>query len=234
MLLTEYDIQYVTPKTVKGSVLYNYLAHHPVEGYQPMRFNIPDENILLIRDYEISGPDEGPKPGSRWTLVFNGALNVQGHGIGEIITSPSGFHLPFTTRLYFDCTNNIAEHKTCISANESTIDMRIKMLEVYGDSTLVISQIKGDWETRDSKLIPYKKHVIKLIPCFDEITFYHIPREENQLADALASLTYMFKVKLKNEAPFIQIEHMDEPPYCLATKAESDDQPWFYDIKRYL
>lgn len=36
MLLTEYDIQYVTQKTIKGSVLSNYLAHQPVEGYQPL------------------------------------------------------------------------------------------------------------------------------------------------------------------------------------------------------
>lgn len=44
----------------------------------------------------------------------------------------------------------------------------------------------------------------------------------------------MFKVKWANKAPFITIEHLDEPAYCLATKIDSDDKPWFYDIKRYL
>lgn len=66
---------------------------------------------------------------------------------------------------------------------------------------------------------------MKLIPYFDEITFHYIPREENQLADALATLTSMFKVKWKNKAPSIQIEHLDENAYCLETKAEFDDQP---------
>lgn len=37
MLLTEYDIQYVTQKSIKGSVLSNYLANLPVEGYQSLR-----------------------------------------------------------------------------------------------------------------------------------------------------------------------------------------------------
>jgi hypothetical protein len=33
MLLTEYDIQYVTQKEIKWSVLCDYLAHLPIEGY---------------------------------------------------------------------------------------------------------------------------------------------------------------------------------------------------------
>lgn len=108
MLLTEYDIQYVTKKDIKGSELSDYLAHQPVEGYEPMRFYFPDEDILFTRYCNIPGPDEGPEPGSRWTPMFNGASNARGHGIGVTITSSIGFHLPFIARLCFDCTNNMA------------------------------------------------------------------------------------------------------------------------------
>lgn len=61
------------------------------------------------------------------------ALNAQGHGIGAIITSPKGFHLPFTARLCFVCTKNTAEYEACIFRIESAIDLRIKILEVYGN-----------------------------------------------------------------------------------------------------
>ncbi|XP_050908909.1 uncharacterized protein LOC127122651 [Lathyrus oleraceus] len=128
----------------------------------------------------------------------------------------------------------MAEYKACIYGLKATIDLRIKILEVFGDSTLVISQVKGDWETRDSKLIPYKEHIRKLTPYFDEISFHHIPREENQLADALATLASMFKVKWKNEAPPIQVDHLDEPAHCLEIKADPEDKPWFYDIKTFM
>ncbi|XP_050895647.1 uncharacterized protein LOC127102310 [Lathyrus oleraceus] len=182
---------------------------------------------------EIS-PEEGPEPGSQWTLVFDGASNARGHGIGVVITSPTGFHLPFTARLCFDCPNNMTEYEACIYGLEAAIDLRIKILEVYGDSALVISQVKGDWETRDSKLIPYKEHIIKLIPYFDEISFHHIPKEENQLADTLDMLASMFKVKWKNAEPPIHIYHLGEPAHCLAIEANPDDKPWFYDIKTFL
>ena len=75
---------------------------------------------------------------------------------------------------------------------------------------------------------------MKLIPYFDEITFHHIPREENQLVDALATLASIFKVKWKNEASSIHIEHLDEPAYCLEIEEESDGKPWYHDIKTYL
>ncbi|XP_050894072.1 uncharacterized protein LOC127100828 [Lathyrus oleraceus] len=126
------------------------------------------------------------------------------------------------------------EYEACIYGMEATIDLRIKILEVYGDLTLVISRVKDDWETQDRKLIPYKEHIRKLIPYFDEISFHHIPREENKLADTLATLASMFKVKWKNEAPTIHIDHLDELAHCLAIEADLDDKPWFYDIKTFL
>ena len=62
--------------------------------------------------------------------------------------------------------------------------------------------------------MPYKEHVLTLIPHFEEITFEHFLREENQLADALATISSIFKLKWDNEAPQITIERMDKPAYC--------------------
>ncbi|XP_050889616.1 uncharacterized protein LOC127094893 [Lathyrus oleraceus] len=154
ILLTEYDIQYVTQKDINGSILFDYLAHQPVEGYQPMKFDFLDEEIMFIRDCNILGLNKGPKPGSQWTLVFDGASNAKGHGIGAIITSPTSFYIPSTDRLCFDYTNNMSEYEACVYGIEATIDLKTKILEVYGDSALVISQVRVYWETRDKKLIP--------------------------------------------------------------------------------
>lgn len=76
--------------------------------------------------------------------------------------------------------------------------------------------------------------MVKLIPYFNEITFHYIPREENKLADTLAIMASMFKVKWKNEAHVIHIDHLGEPAHCLAMEVESDNKFLFYDIKRYL
>lgn len=65
MALTKYDIQHVTQKAIKDSVLSDYIAHQPMEDYQLMRFDFPDEEIMFIRNFNILGPEEGPESGSR-------------------------------------------------------------------------------------------------------------------------------------------------------------------------
>ena len=84
-------------------------------------------------------------------------------------------------------------------------------------------------------LIPYREHVLTLIPYFEEITFEHISREENQLAEALATMSSMFKVRWDNEAPRITIERFDEPTHCYEIDTDGvEEKPWFHEVKRYL
>lgn len=64
--------------------------------------------------------------------------NAKGHGIMDVITSPTGYHIPFTTRLYFTCTNNMVEYEACILGINEAIDLKIEIIEVYKDSALVI------------------------------------------------------------------------------------------------
>lgn len=99
----------MTQKAIKGSILSDYLAHLPIEDYQTLRFDFLNKDIMFIIDFSIPGPE----PGSRWTLMFDGAPNARGHGIGIFITSPTGFHLPFIARLCFECTNNMVEYEAC-------------------------------------------------------------------------------------------------------------------------
>jgi len=42
----------------------------------------------------------------------------------------------------------------------AAIELKVERLNVYGDSALVTHQVKGEWETQDHKLIPYK-HISK-------------------------------------------------------------------------
>ena len=178
MILTEYDIQYTTQKAIKGSVLADHLAHQAVEDYQSMKFEFPDEDIMTLDNCEGIRPYDGPEQGSRWTLFFDRASNALGNGIGVVLISPKGFHTPFTAILFFNCTNNMAEYEACIFGLKAAIDLGIKFLIVFWDSYLVISQIKGEWDTKHPNLIPYKEYVLTLLPHFEQITFEHFPREE--------------------------------------------------------
>ena len=75
---------------------------------------------------------------------------------------------------------------------QATMAKKVKNLKVYRDSALVIYQLRGDWLTRDSWMILYHKLAMEMVDKFEVINFKHLPREENQMADALATLTTMF------------------------------------------
>ena len=76
MILTEYDIRYTSQKDIKGSILSDYLAEQPIDDYQPMMFEFPDEDIMFLKskDCEEPIPEEGPDPESEWILMFDGAV----------------------------------------------------------------------------------------------------------------------------------------------------------------
>ena len=68
----------------------------------------------------------------------------------------------------------------------------------------------------------------------DEISFHHVPREENQMADALATLASMFQLTLHGDLPYIEFRCHGRPTHCCLVENERDGKPWNFDIKRYV
>ena len=76
VLLTEFDIQYVTKKSVKGSIVADHLASLLVFDDSPINDDFPDEQFVSMTS--IAG----------WRLYFDGAANQPGFGIGILLISP--------------------------------------------------------------------------------------------------------------------------------------------------
>jgi ribonuclease HI len=47
-------------------------------------------------------------------------------------------------RLQFEFTNNATEYETCIIGLEAALELKVGKLDVYGDSLLIICQVKGE------------------------------------------------------------------------------------------
>ena len=110
VLLSEFDILYVSQKAIKGSAIADFLAERANEEYEPMSFEFPDEDLMAVLQIEKkeSLEEEG------WKMYFDGASNALGRGVGAVLISPEGNHCPFTAKLSFDCTNNMAEYEACV------------------------------------------------------------------------------------------------------------------------
>src|SRR3954467_8661246 len=54
------------------------------------------------------------------------------------------------------------------------------------------------------------------------------------MADALATLSSMYKVNFHNGEPQITIRHLDRPAHVFAVEESTDEKPWYFDIKHFL
>eukprot|EP00256_Glycine_max_P042578 XP_006593170.1 uncharacterized protein LOC102668603 [Glycine max] len=229
VLLSEFDIVYVTQKAIKGSVLADYLAQQAINDYQPMHPEFPYEDIMTLFEEEVENKDR-----DKWIVWFDGASNTLGHGVGAVLVTPDDQCIPFMARLSFDCTNKMIEYEACTLGIQATIDFKVKSLKVYVDSSSVIHQLRGEWETRDHKLIPYRPYIRKLIEYFKDVYFHHIPREENQMADALATLASMFQLTLPGDFLYIEFRCRGKPTHCCLVEVQQDGKSWYFNIKRYI
>lgn len=111
-----------------------------------MWFELSNEGIMFLTSKKFIGDDEGLKTIARWKLGFDGTSNAMGHGIGFVLISSRNDYTPYTTRFFFAFLDNMEKYEVCIIGMKAFIDLRIKILEVYGDSMLVIYQVRGKWE----------------------------------------------------------------------------------------
>ena len=90
------------------------------------------------------------------------------------------YHFLIPVRLAFSdrypTMNNIVEYEAFILGLETTLELGVGQIEVFGDSNLVLRQIQGDWKTRDVNLRPYHAYLELLLMRFDDRRFVHLPR----------------------------------------------------------
>ena len=108
-------------------------------------------------------------------MYFDRVSNALGHGVGTVLISLTREYCHFTVRLDFNCTKNVAEHEAWVMGLQTAIERKIRTLEVFGDSALVIYQLREEWETNDAKLVLYREFITELIKQFDKIDFNHLP-----------------------------------------------------------
>lgn len=81
-------------------------------------------------------------------------------------------------------TNNQAEYTALKLALENCQQLGAHEVQVYMDSLLVVNQMKGIFKIKNRDLWPIHDAIKQLASGFRKISFQHVPRELNKLADA--------------------------------------------------
>lgn len=86
-------------------------------------------------------------------------------------------------------TNNEAEYAAVIFALQRLLLIQPLEIVLYSDSRTVVEQMQGRARARSENMRHAYQQARTLAAGFPHISFHHIPRERNRLADALANET---------------------------------------------
>lgn len=109
-------------------------------------------------------------------------------GIGVAIFDESGKNLLATHKKYIgETTNNVAEYSAVILALEEAKKMETEEIDFFLDSELVVKQLNGEYKVKNEDLGKLFVKIYNLRQQFKKITFHHVMREKNKLADRLVN-----------------------------------------------
>jgi ribonuclease HI/pterin-4a-carbinolamine dehydratase len=130
--------------------------------------NTDPQQLDEVKVFADGGSRGNPGPSASGFVVLN---------MEDTVLVNQGVYLGVTT-------NNQAEYTALKLALEECKKLGAKKIQVYMDSLLVVNQMKGIFKIRNRDLWPIHQTIINLTKDFEHVSFAHVPREFNKLADA--------------------------------------------------
>jgi len=117
-----------------------------------------------------------------WQLFFDGASRTgpQGNiiaGVGVVLFSSQNYIIPSAFSLTELCSNNVAEYNALLIGMQIADELGVKNLEAYGDSKLIVNQVRREYEVRHEDLVPYHNATIYMAEKFKNFYIDHVPRQ---------------------------------------------------------
>jgi len=161
--LSQFDIEYRPQTAIKAQALADFIG----------KFTTPkhEENQEEL-----------------WTIHIDGSSTQKSGGVGVITTSPEEDVLKYGVQLKFPVTNNEAEYEAILMGLKTARALRAKNILLKSDSQLVIGQVRGDFEAKETRMQKYLKLTNQLVSNFDRAEFVQIPWDQNAEADKVAQI----------------------------------------------
>ncbi len=120
-----------------------------------------------IKLYADGGSRGNPGPSASGYVLLD---------MDDTVILKSGVYLGITT-------NNQAEYQALKFGLEQAQKLGAREVDVFLDSLLVINQMKGIFRVRNRDLWPIHEAIKEIGKQFKKVTYTHVPRELNKLAD---------------------------------------------------
>lgn len=132
---------------------------------------------------------QGIPSGPRLVLRTDGASrgNPGPAAAGVVIQSEDGVLLATGKKYLGTLTNNQAEYRALILGLKAVSARAPISVSVFMDSELIVKQMNGQYRVKDELLRPLYEEARSLAAALPKVSFQHVRRGFNSLADGLAN-----------------------------------------------
>ncbi|XP_024155822.1 uncharacterized protein LOC112163797 [Rosa chinensis] len=217
LALSEFSLQYVPQKAVKGQTIADFLAYHPmldvptVKELEIATANITRPDLVRILEYAIWY--QATISLQPWILFFYGSRTETLAGAGIILENPAVDRFSYSFQLEFKCTNNQAEYEALIIGLEVLLELGLRDVQVRSDSLLVINQFQEKYRCVSCLLVPYLNRTIELLDQFNDVDLEYIPRERNFADNKLVQLATGITLKYGVRERILKVERRTLPSW---------------------
>ncbi|GAU38515.1 hypothetical protein TSUD_396320 [Trifolium subterraneum] len=163
-------------------------------------------------------------------------ISFERSGAGIILENGDGVLIEVSLGLSFPTTNNQAEYEAFLAGLRLAEDMGADEIKIFTDSQLVASQVSGEYQTKEERLLEYLNFIKTKLAKFKETEVKHVPREHNARADVLSKLASTRRKKAGNQS-LIQ-ETLTKPNIEKAVEVMHicaiDEQSWMASVYNFL
>lgn len=146
-------------------------------------------DVLLQKPTDIA-PAEPMHPDAIKLFADGGSRGNPGPSASGYVLLDQDNNIIFKSGVYLGITtNNQAEYQALKFGLEAAKKMGVREVAVHMDSLLVVNQMKGIFKVKNRDLWPIHESIKENAATFKKVTYTHVPRELNKLADAEVNTT---------------------------------------------
>ena len=106
---------------------------------------------------------------------------------GFVLEADDGTVLAAEGEAIGEATNNTAEYRGLIAGLARAAELAVPEVEVRSDSELLVKQMRGEYRVKNENLRALSLEAARLAREIGKVTYVHVRREKNELADRLVN-----------------------------------------------
>ncbi|MBQ3321106.1 reverse transcriptase-like protein [Candidatus Saccharibacteria bacterium] len=185
---------------IKPSPSDRYTAYKFIKDFNTsnVKLNETSMTVLEIEWNKVNREHISPRDTANASVInVDGASrgNPGPSGIGYCIHDNSGKIIERGGEFIGFATSRIAEYYAMRKGIERAIELGYKTARFISDSLMVVNQLSGIFSVKNQDITPIYNDIVEKLDYFDAVSFSHVPRSENSIADSEANLAIDKAVK---------------------------------------